>query len=108
MNTISYDSLKNILSFLQPREVCKMRYLTRETCRVSNAYLLMTYKTVCIESYVCPSCGNYYKCDENELNHSYFYDLPYGDVEEEERRINTIQKMHPRNEVKRMQLVCDD
>lgn len=110
MNTISYDSFKNILSFLQPLELCKIRLLNRECHHVTDNFLQSYYKTIQLDSYVCPSCGNYYMSmsNENEITHSYFYDLLYGDEREEMHRLNSISKAYKNYVVKRVQLLCDN
>lgn len=109
MNTISYDSFKNILSFLEPLELCQTRVLNRECYRVTDQFLEKTYHSINLNDYVCPSCGCYYVCnnEKNEMNHSYFYDLPYGDQEEEEDRMKSVQRVYRFNEVRRFQLFCD-
>jgi hypothetical protein len=109
MNTISYDSFKNILSFLQPLELCKLRYTNHEYHRVTDQYLQAHYQTIVLDSYVCPSCGKYYQGNENEINHSYFYDIPYGDEREEMHRLHSMSNVYSYyTSVKRVQLFCDD
>lgn len=109
MNTISYDSFKNILSFLEPLDLCETRTLNRECHSITDQFLEKTYDTVNLNNYACPSCGCYYVSnnERNEINHSYFYDLPYGDPYEEEDRMKSVQRVYRFNEVRRFQLVCD-
>lgn len=110
MNSVSYDSFKNILSFLEPLDLCQIRVLNRESHNVTDQFLKKTYDSIDLNNYVCPSCACYYVSNDkkNEINHSYFYDLPYGDPEVEEDRMKSVDRVYRFNEVIRSQLICDE
>lgn len=110
MNSIDEYTFCNILSFLQPIELCKMRCLNKWSSQQTNKWLQNIYKSIHLEDISCPKCGSLI-CNK-VLNHSYFYDL----IEENEHRSLYIKynynKFTPFNffmpSVERYQLMCDE
>lgn len=110
MNKIESFALSTISSFLQPTELCRIRYLNRLFHSASNSYLKRKYNTVYLEDKACPKCGSFF-LPEDLTDDTYFYDVLYGNVDSISANrlemVNYILSRRNHSVVKRTSLLCD-
>lgn len=116
MNKIDEYNFYNILSFLQPYDLCKIRCLDRWSNKYTNRFLQKMIGTFQLEEFACPNCGSFIDNDQKiykkVINDAYFYDIQYESID----RINYMK--HNFNHympfhfftplIERCQLLCDD
>ena len=103
----SADTLSIICSFLQPIELCRLRAVGKHYTPIVDQWLMKAYRTLCIEEWACPQCGDL--LDKSEITYTSFYDVMYGDIDSIERYryeyISNFSKYTPNT---RVQLLCDE
>lgn len=97
-----------VCSFLQPLEICRMRYLSSYHHKTCDRWLTHTRKKINLQDETCPKCGKWVS-DEDITNDPTFYELLYGNIEEiEEDRIEFIQNTLRSETIERTMLLCDE
>lgn len=129
MNTIDQYTFMNVLGFLQPRELCRIRRLNKWMNRECDGWLTRQIGKTCLESLACPKCGDFIENiqeSEREINHSYYYDILYdmspNRPDHRREKMNSFLRgmfymchyfrepdsIFNKPEVKRCQLLCDE
>jgi hypothetical protein len=102
------DTFKIICSFLNPLELVVCRKLSRYTNIWTSEYIYSKFKTLNIEDYVCPNCGDFINTDDIS-NYTDFND--YFLMEEYKRqRFDKINEWFDNKyifKVERKNMLCD-
>lgn len=106
------DVFSNVLSFLQPIQLSKMRYLSSHHKSWSDIYLKknmnMNGNKKNIEKYACPFCGNFINKDDLSNYTGFYYD-GYSYMNEE-KRIGQVEMTlsNAYLDIERKPLLCED
>ena len=104
------DELRPILyGFLRPRELLRMRYLCSAESKCVTSFLIKTYHSTNLLSYVCPWCGIDWISNENITTDDTFYDLDvYNQLYEMTLRLAIIHHTIVNKPLIRKHLYCDE
>jgi len=91
-----------ICSFLQPLEICRMRYLSSHHNKICDKWLSKRKFGLNLQNEACPQCGKWL-FEEDITSDTTFYDVLYGNIEEiEESRIDYVDGKERRH------LLCEE
>jgi hypothetical protein len=93
-----------ICSFLQPLEICRMRYLSSHHNKICDNWLTKRKfgSEINLQNDACPQCGKWLFEEDIEADPT-FYDLLYGNIQEiEESRTDYV------NDKERRHLLCEE
>lgn len=103
------DTFTIVCSFLSPLELVKCMRLSKDLKKWTNDFLVKTYKTISIERYACPKCGNL--INETDISKdTYFNDYFLTDEQKSYRfaQVNDWFNEKYIFDVKRKNLLCDE
>jgi len=107
MNT--RDTFKITCSFLNPLELINCRKLSRHCNIWTNEFLFSKFKTINIEKYACPKCGDF--IDQSDIsNYTDFNDYFLSEQNKIER-LSKINEWFNKNyifDVERKNILCDN
>ena len=103
------DLFLNILSFLQPLQIVKMRYLSSYHNKWCDTYLKKNMKGKSIEKYACPFCGNFINNDDISNYTGFYYEYGGGQINEE-HRIGEVEERLSNSyiEIERKPILCEE
>lgn len=99
------DILQQICEFLQPLELHRLSLVNKQTYQTVVKWMLRMHKTVHLQDFACPACGDW-KSTDILLGYEEFFDTPFIEFNERVRYIEDHLFRHKK--CSRTALLCSD